>query len=94
MGHKLRAPQLKESDIMKRKISVYWPLALFVLLAAAAYSHVSHESATRIAQSPLAADQLSAELARTVSYGLVGGETVVPVKHMGTSAPMPAREMS
>jgi hypothetical protein len=94
VGHELRLPQSKESDIMKRKISVYWPLALFVALAAAACLYANGESAARNAQAPLAADQLSAELARTVSYGLVGGDAVAPVKHMRSVAAMPAAQVS
>jgi uncharacterized BrkB/YihY/UPF0761 family membrane protein len=79
---------------MKKTISMYWPLALFVPLAAAAYLYVSSEAAPRTAQQPLAADQLSAELARTVSYGLVGGDAASPVKRMHSVVAMPAPEVS
>lgn len=55
---------------MRKTISVYWLLALIVPLAAIASAHAWHTAAT---QMPLAADKLSGELARAVSYGLVGG---------------------
>ncbi|GLZ17040.1 hypothetical protein Bpla01_05700 [Burkholderia plantarii] len=48
---------------------MYWPLAIVVPLAAAAYLHAS--AAARPSE-PLAIRQASAELARTVSFGLVG----------------------
>lgn len=67
---------------MKKTISMYWPLAVFVPLAAAAYVYVSSETASPLAKSPLGADQLTAELARTVSYGLVGDDSAAPVKRM------------
>lgn len=69
----------RESRIMKKKIMVYWPLALIVPLAAIAWVHAWN---TTQEQLPLAADQVSAELARAVSYGLVGsaGEVKTPVK--------------
>jgi uncharacterized BrkB/YihY/UPF0761 family membrane protein len=75
-------PQSEENDIMKKTISMYWPLAVFVPLAAAAYVYVSSETASPLAKSPLGADQLTAELARTVSYGLVGDDSAAPVKRM------------
>lgn len=60
----------REIRIMRKKIWVYWPLALIVPLAALAWIH-AWETARQ--QMPLAAEQLSAELARAVSYGLVEG---------------------
>ena len=74
---------------MRKKISVYWPLAIVVPLAAVAYLHLYHGPAMQSAQSPLAAERVSAELARTVSYGFVSGETAVPAT-MPVEA-MPAR---
>ncbi|RFU45617.1 hypothetical protein [Paraburkholderia sp. DHOC27] len=79
---------------MKMKISMYWPLAVFVPLAAAACLYVGSETASRIAQPPLGADQLSAELARAVSYGLVDGNAAMPVKHVHGVATMSAAEVS
>jgi hypothetical protein len=70
---------------MRKKISVYWPLALIVPLAAIAWMHAWH---TAEQQMPLAAEQLSAELARTVSFGLVESEGQAPVKAIRTDAPM------
>ena len=94
VGHQLRVPQSEENDIMKKTISMYWPLALFVPLAAAAYLHLCSGTASRIAQPPLAADQLSAELARTVSYGFVGSDAVAPVKPMHPVIAVPTPEVS
>lgn len=71
---------------MKKKITVYWPLALIVPLAAIAWIHAWH---TTEQQMPLAADQFTAELARAVSYGLVDSEGKAPVKAMRAVAPLP-----
>jgi uncharacterized BrkB/YihY/UPF0761 family membrane protein len=95
VGHKLRVPQSEENDIMKKTISMYWPLAVFVPLAAAAYLYVSGEAASsRATQAPLGADQLTAELARTVSYGLVGDDRVLPGKPMRAVASLQPAEAS
>lgn len=73
---------------MRKKIVVYWPLALIVPLAAIAWVHAWD---TAEQQLPLAADQVSAELARAVSYGLVGdaGDVKAPVKAMRGANPLP-----
>jgi hypothetical protein len=73
---------------MRKKIVVYWPLALIVPLAAIAWVHALN---TAEQQLPLAADQVSAELARAVSYGLVGdaGDVKAPVKAMRGASPLP-----
>lgn len=54
---------------MRKTISMYWPLAIVVPLAAAAYLHAMSDAPSR---GPLAVHQASAELARAVSFGLVG----------------------
>ncbi|PAJ80466.1 hypothetical protein [Burkholderia ubonensis] len=54
---------------MKKTISMYWPLAIVVPLAAAAYLHAVGDAPSR--GRPLAVHQASAELARAVSFGLV-----------------------
>ncbi|ABA47713.1 hypothetical protein GSH05_03895 [Burkholderia pseudomallei] len=54
--------------IMRKTISMYWPLAIVVPLAAAAYLYLS-EAAPR--RAPAVARDTSAELARAVSYGFV-----------------------
>ncbi|HEY1997537.1 hypothetical protein [Paraburkholderia sp.] len=79
---------------MKKTILMYWPLAVFVPLAAAAYLYVSSESASRISQPPLAANQLTAELARTVSYGFVDDSPASPVKPMRAVVSLPTPEAS
>lgn len=58
---------------MKTKISVYWPVAVVLTLGvvAALQGYGEHKRHT-----PLPAAQLSAELARAVSYGLVEANTV------------------
>jgi hypothetical protein len=87
-------PQSEENDIMKKTISMYWPLAVFVPLAAAAYLYLSSGSASPVAQSPLGAAQLTAELARTVSYGLVGDDSAAPVKPVRAVTSLQASEAS
>lgn len=54
---------------MRKTISMYWPLAIVVPLAATAYLHAMADAPSR---GPLAVHQASAELARAVSFGLVG----------------------
>jgi len=61
---------------MKTKISVYWPLAVVLMLAAMAAVQGYGERRQHSSHAPLAAAQLSAELARAVSYGLVGTQPV------------------
>jgi hypothetical protein len=66
---------------MRKKILVYWPLAVIVPLAAVAYLHAYNAAAVH---APLAAQQVTAELARTVSYGLVADspeKTLPAVQH-------------
>ncbi|CAB3679691.1 hypothetical protein [Paraburkholderia rhynchosiae] len=65
---------------MKKTIAVYWPLALVVALAAVAYLHICGDAANRASQAPLAADQLTAELARAVSYGMIDNASSPPAK--------------
>jgi hypothetical protein len=79
---------------MKKTISVYWPLAVALPLAAAACLYINNGSASRIAQPPLGASQLTAELARTVSYGLVGNDPAMPVKAVRATGSMQASEAS
>ncbi|CAB5281138.1 hypothetical protein IST455A_00789 [Burkholderia multivorans] len=54
---------------MRKTIATYWPLAIVVPLAAAAYLHAMDNAPSR---GPVAVHQASAELARAVSFGLVG----------------------
>lgn len=54
---------------MRKTIATYWPLAIVVPLAAAAYLHAMDNASSR---GPVAVHQASAELARAVSFGLVG----------------------
>jgi hypothetical protein len=79
---------------MKKTISMYWPLALFLPFVVAACLHVCNETTLRIAQPPLGADQLSAELARAVSYGYVGSDATAPVKRRHVVVAMPVPEVS
>lgn len=74
---------------MKKKISLYWPVALILPLAAIAWMHAWNTAAQ---QMPLAADQLTAELARAVSYGLVGVDTPAPAKHVGAGGALPSSQ--
>lgn len=74
---------------MKKTISMYWPLAVIFPLAAAAYIHVSSEASSRVPRASLGAGQLTAELARAVSYGLVGNDASGPAKSMREAAALP-----
>ncbi len=78
---------------MKKKISVYWPLAIVVPLAAIACLHLYNGAPAQSSTSPLAAERVSAELARTVSYGFVGGEAAMPADTMSAASRMPAQPM-
>lgn len=79
---------------MRKKISVYWPLAIVVPLAAAAFLHFCGDAASRAPQAPLAADQLTAELARAVSYGMIDGSSALPAKRMRAPKAMPLADAS
>ncbi|PXW26295.1 hypothetical protein [Paraburkholderia caballeronis] len=75
---------------MRKTISVYWPLAVIVPLAAIALAHAWNTAA---AQMPLAADQLTAELARAVSYGIVGSDRdAAALKAMPHGAGVPSSQ--
>jgi hypothetical protein len=82
MGRYL-APFPRE-HIMKKKISIYWPLAVIVPLAAVAYLHAYGDASQH---APLAANQVGAELARTVSYGYIteGTAKELPAVHRNVS---------
>jgi hypothetical protein len=75
---------------MRKKISVYWPWIFVVPLAIAAYVHLYNAPGS---QSPLAAERVSAELARTVSYGFVGGTAAMPADTIHATAQMPTQPM-
>jgi hypothetical protein len=75
---------------MKKTISMYWPLAIVLPLAAAAYVHICNDAASRATQTPLAAGQFTAELARAVSYGLVSEDASMPAKSMHDATMLPA----
>ncbi|REG59049.1 hypothetical protein B0G80_1774 [Paraburkholderia sp. BL6669N2] len=79
---------------MKKTISVYWPLAIVLPLAAAGYLHICGNAASRVPQAPLAADQLTAELARAVSYGMIDDASTLPAKPMRATTAMPVAEAS
>jgi hypothetical protein len=79
---------------MKKTISGYWPLAIVVPLAALAYLHISGNAASRASQAPLDADQLTAELARAVSYGMIDAKAALPAKPIRAATAMPLAEAS
>ncbi|MFT4068393.1 hypothetical protein [Paraburkholderia sp.] len=79
---------------MKKTISVYWPLAIVVSLAALACLHMSGHAASGASQTPLDADHLTAELARAVSYGMIDAASVLPDKPMRAATAMPLAEAS
>ena len=79
---------------MKNTISVYWPLAIVVPLAAIAYLHFSGNAASRASQAPLDADQVTAELARAVSYGMIDAASALPAKPMRAATVVPLADAS
>ncbi|WP_027212039.1 hypothetical protein [Burkholderia sp. WSM2232] len=79
---------------MRKTIAMYWPLALVIGLAAAAYLHVCSDAAARGPQAPLAADQLSAELARAVSYGMIDDASSPAVKPLREIPALPLMQAS
>lgn len=79
---------------MKKTISVYWPLAIVLPLAAVAYLHLCGSAPSRASQAPLDADQVTAELARAVSYGMIDAASALPAKPTRAAAVMPMAEAS
>ncbi|CAB3784651.1 hypothetical protein LMG28614_01992 [Paraburkholderia ultramafica] len=79
---------------MKKTISVYWPLAIVVLLVVVAYLQICGNAASRASQTPLDAGQLTAELARAVSYGMVDAASALPAKPMRAATAMPHADAS
>jgi hypothetical protein len=79
---------------MKKTIAMVWPLAVFVPFVVAAYLYAAHGHAARASQQPLAIAQLSAELARTFSYGLVGADPVHVSRPLRAVAALPAPQAS
>ncbi|MFL9966341.1 hypothetical protein PQR02_36205 [Paraburkholderia sediminicola] len=73
---------------MKKTISVYWPLAIVVPLAALAYLHIGN-GVSRASQAPLDAAQLTAELARAVSYGMIDAAAALPAKPIRAATAIP-----
>jgi hypothetical protein len=79
---------------MKNTISVYWPLAIVVPLAALAYLHINGQTASRASQMPLDASHLTAELARAVSYGMIDAASALPAKPMRAATTIPLADAS
>jgi len=79
---------------MKKTISVYWPLAIVVPLAAVAYLHICGSNASRAPQATLDADQLTAELARAVSYGMIDAAAALPAKPTRAATVLPIADAS
>ncbi|MDQ7980391.1 hypothetical protein QYH69_24450 [Paraburkholderia sp. SARCC-3016] len=67
---------------MKKTISLYWPLAIVLPLAAAAFLNLCSSAAKHASTAPLAASEVTAELARTVSYGFVGDDEAASAQPM------------
>ena len=81
----------RKNDIMRKTIAVYWPVALVLALATVAGLHICGDAVSRSTQAPLAADRLSAELARAVSYGMIDDASSAPAKPLRavTALPLP-----
>ncbi|HTI18589.1 MAG TPA: hypothetical protein VL598_13065 [Trinickia sp.] len=60
---------------MKTAILTYWPLAVAVTLGGLAAAQAYGSKAPH---TPLAVEQVGAELARTVSYGLIDDRSALP----------------
>ncbi|CAB3747401.1 hypothetical protein [Paraburkholderia humisilvae] len=65
---------------MRKTISTYWPLAIVLPLAAAAFLHLCSSAVKHASAAPLAASEVTAELARTASFGFVGDEHAAPAE--------------
>ncbi len=57
---------------MKKTISTWWPVAILLPIA---HTSEDHRAALR---DEAATQDVSAELARAISFGLVGGDEAVP----------------
>ncbi|CAD6513756.1 hypothetical protein LMG28727_00758 [Paraburkholderia kirstenboschensis] len=88
------ASHLRKNDIMKKTIAVYWPLALVLALAGLAYMQICADGASRASQAPLAAEQLTAELARAVSYGMIDDAASPPAKPLRAVTVLPLPQAS
>jgi len=78
---------------MRKTISMYWPLAIVLPLAAAAFLYLCSSAVKRANPMPLAASEVTAELARTVSYGLVGDEASAAQQAARTHVTLQAEPM-
>jgi hypothetical protein len=83
---------MKGHNMMRMKISMYWPLAVMALIAVSGLH--AYKVSVSAPHEPLAAERVVAELARTVSYGFVSERVTqqAPVAReaLPTSAPMQA----
>ncbi|WP_027775432.1 hypothetical protein [Paraburkholderia caledonica] len=79
---------------MKKTIAVYWPLAIVLALAGVAYLQICGDMASRGSQAPLAADRLTAELARAVSYGMIDDTSSLPAKPLRAVTALPRPQAS
>ncbi|WP_240655457.1 hypothetical protein [Paraburkholderia phosphatilytica] len=75
---------------MKTKILTWWPVAIVLVLGIAAWVRSADDLSSRAQPMPLAANALTAELARTVSYGFVSDASEAAVKPMPSSGSMSA----
>ena len=78
---------------MKKTISMYWPLAIVLPLAAVAFLHLCSSAVKHANAAPLAASEVTAELARTVSYGFVGDEHQGSAQSAHTNVTLQAQPM-
>jgi uncharacterized BrkB/YihY/UPF0761 family membrane protein len=84
---------VSENRIMRKTISMYWPLAIVLPLAAAAFLYLCSSAVKHTNPMPLAASEVTAELARTVSYGLVGDEAAAAQQAARTNVTLQAEPM-
>jgi hypothetical protein len=78
---------------MRKTISMYWPLAIVLPLAAAAFLHLCGSAVKHANAAPLAASEVTAELARTVSYGFVDDDHEASAQSMHTNVSLQAQPL-
>ncbi|QYD67504.1 hypothetical protein KZJ38_14215 [Paraburkholderia edwinii] len=78
---------------MKKTISMYWPLAIVLPLAAVAFLHLCSTAVKHASSAPLAASEVTAELARTVSYGFVDDDHAATAQSMHTNVTLQSQPL-
>ncbi|GAB7523673.1 hypothetical protein PBS_26580 [Paraburkholderia sp. 2C] len=72
---------------------MYWPLAIVLPLAAAAFVHLCSNAVQHASAAPLAASEVTAELARTVSFGFVDDDHEASAQSMHTNVTLQSQPL-